>query len=249
MDFVVRLRNFAPFNALLLQIQKPGLVYAAPSSDWYTRFGRIVKEGVRPLVILWPFGPVAFVYDVADTEGPPLPEGVNPFQSRGAFDGNDLRGYRNRLRLREITWVELDAGQGSAGWIRRDARSLRRKEGWQYTVAINRHHDAPTMFTTLVHELAHLFLGHLGQDAALRVPERRDVLLAQREVEAECVAYLICRRNGVFSDSHRYLADYVEHKDARPEVYQVMRAAGQIEVVLGIGAQTNVKTLPDVIEV
>ena len=28
LDFVVRLRNFAPFNAMLLQIQKPGLSYA-----------------------------------------------------------------------------------------------------------------------------------------------------------------------------------------------------------------------------
>lgn len=26
LDFVVRLRNFAPFNAMLLQIQKPGLI-------------------------------------------------------------------------------------------------------------------------------------------------------------------------------------------------------------------------------
>ena len=29
LDFVIRLRNFAPFNAMLLQVQKPGLMYAA----------------------------------------------------------------------------------------------------------------------------------------------------------------------------------------------------------------------------
>jgi hypothetical protein len=29
LDFVVRLRNFAPFNAMLLQVQKPGLRFAA----------------------------------------------------------------------------------------------------------------------------------------------------------------------------------------------------------------------------
>jgi hypothetical protein len=33
LDFVVRLRNFAPFNAMLLQMQKPGLRYAA-SVPW-----------------------------------------------------------------------------------------------------------------------------------------------------------------------------------------------------------------------
>lgn len=76
LDFVVRLRNFAPFNALLLQVQKPGLLYAASSRDWLDRFNRTVKDGARPLLILWPFGPVALVYDVADTAGEPLPDGL-----------------------------------------------------------------------------------------------------------------------------------------------------------------------------
>jgi len=40
LDFVIRLRNFAPFNAMLLQIQKPGLLYAASAPDWRERFGR-----------------------------------------------------------------------------------------------------------------------------------------------------------------------------------------------------------------
>ena len=30
LDFVVRLRNFAPFNAMLLQIQKPGVMRLQP---------------------------------------------------------------------------------------------------------------------------------------------------------------------------------------------------------------------------
>src|ERR1035441_7148432 len=71
LDFVVRLRNFAPFNAMLLQVQKPGLKYAASAHDLLVRFGRTPKEAARPLLILWPFGPVAPVYDVLDTEGRP----------------------------------------------------------------------------------------------------------------------------------------------------------------------------------
>ena len=70
---MVRLRNFAPFNAMLLQVQKPGLTYAASAADWRTTFKRKPKEGARPLLILWPFGPVALVYDVIDTEGKELP--------------------------------------------------------------------------------------------------------------------------------------------------------------------------------
>src|SRR5918993_3198275 len=63
LEFVVRLRNFAPFNAMLLQVQKPGLSYAASARDWRERFGRTPKEEARPLIILWPFGPIALVYD------------------------------------------------------------------------------------------------------------------------------------------------------------------------------------------
>ena len=46
---------------MLLQLQKPGLSYAASARDWRERFGRTIKEGTRPLLILWPFGPVALV--------------------------------------------------------------------------------------------------------------------------------------------------------------------------------------------
>jgi hypothetical protein len=50
LDFVVNLRNFAPFNAMLLHIQKPGLSYAASARDWRERFGRAPKNGARSLV-------------------------------------------------------------------------------------------------------------------------------------------------------------------------------------------------------
>ena len=59
LDFLVRLRNFAPFDAMLLQFQKPGLTYAASAHDWEKRFRRLVKDDARPLLILWPFAPVA----------------------------------------------------------------------------------------------------------------------------------------------------------------------------------------------
>lgn len=87
LDFMVRLRNFAPFNAMLLQVQKPGLRYAASANDWWTRFRRKPKEDARPLLILWPFGPVALVYDVQDTEGKDLPEDVDSFFARGGLHG------------------------------------------------------------------------------------------------------------------------------------------------------------------
>ena len=58
LGFVARMRNFALFNAMLLNIQKPGLSHAASESAWNTRFGRKLKSGARPLIIvaLWARG-------------------------------------------------------------------------------------------------------------------------------------------------------------------------------------------------
>jgi len=66
LDFVVRLRNFAPFNAMLLQVQKPGLSYATLDRDWHERFGRRPRAGSRLLLILWPFGPIALAYGMLE---------------------------------------------------------------------------------------------------------------------------------------------------------------------------------------
>ena len=67
--FVTRMRRFSPFNALLLHRQKPGLSFAASARDWRRRWKRTVQVDARPLVVLVPFGPVGFVYDMLDTPG------------------------------------------------------------------------------------------------------------------------------------------------------------------------------------
>jgi hypothetical protein len=100
LEFVIRLRNVAPFNAMLLQLQKPGLTYAASAHDWRSRFHREVKEDARPLLILWPFGPVATVYDVLDTFDPKnpnengLPENIATFFAAGEITKERRRCQR-----------------------------------------------------------------------------------------------------------------------------------------------------------
>jgi hypothetical protein len=51
LDFVVRLRNFAPFNAMLLHVEKPGLSYAASERNWQDRFERHITAIRRALVL------------------------------------------------------------------------------------------------------------------------------------------------------------------------------------------------------
>ncbi len=197
LDFVVRLRNFAPFNAMLLQVQKPGLTYAASAADWRIRFGRKPKEGARPLLILWPFAPVALVYDVMDTEGKDLPQDVASFFARGPIRDIEIGRFRELTGNRNILWADLDAGDAKAGSIRCTKRAANDKESNTYRIFINKHHPAPVQFVTLTHELAHLFLGHLGADNALGVRDRSDLAHRQEELEAESVAFIVCERNGV----------------------------------------------------
>jgi hypothetical protein len=110
LDFVVRIPNFSPFNAMLLQLQKPGLALAASARDWRERFGRSPKPGARPLLILWPFGPVTTVYDSVDTEGNPLPKDAANFLASGQVDDVKLTSAIARLEKKGISCRFVDAG-------------------------------------------------------------------------------------------------------------------------------------------
>lgn len=236
-QFTIKLRAFAPFNAMLLHIQKPRLTHAATAQDWFKRFGRVPKKGARPLLILRTKGPVDFVFDILDTEGRHVPADAFSFPTYGNLSDNRFTEFMRAVRKERIDVVTLDAGDGQAGWIRMLAVSQAKSGKNLYQLAYNKNHDAPTRFVTVAHELAHLFLGHLGEDKGRRVPDRSNTSHDLKEVEAEMVAYLVARRNGLEPRSESYLANY---KGALGdlEIYAVNRAANAVETVMGISAQT-----------
>jgi hypothetical protein len=110
-----------------------------------------------------------------------------------------------------------------------------------YSITFNKNQLPPVQFVTIAHELAHLFLGHLGEDRAWNITERQRTYHDQRELEAESVAYLVSKRRRVESKSEAYLSNYVQNHDAvgSLDLYQIMRAAGQIESLLGLAAHTR----------
>ncbi|MDP2355082.1 MAG: ImmA/IrrE family metallo-endopeptidase [Beijerinckiaceae bacterium] len=234
--FTVRLREFAPFNAMLLHIQKPGLTHVATAQDWWARFKRVPKKGARPLLILRTKGPVDFVFDVLDTEGRELPVDAFAFPTFGDLAEQRFGAFMLSVKREKINILPLDAGDATAGWIKRIAMSKTPKGKNLYQLAYNQNHSAATRFVTVAHELAHLYLGHLGDDRGRRVPNRRDIPNALREVEAEMAAYLVAMRNGVKPRSESYLANYKGAFDAL-NLYAVTRAANAVETALGISAQ------------
>jgi len=220
---------------MLLHIQKPGLTHAATAHDWWQRFRRVPKKGTRPLLVLRTKGPVDFVFDILDTEGRDVPVDAFAFPTFGDLTDNRFGELMRSVAKERIDLIPLDSGDGQAGWIRLLAESKAKTGKNVYQLAYNRNHTASTRFVTVAHELAHLYLGHLGADAGRRVPNRRDTPHALMEVEAEMVAYLVAMRNGLKPRSESYLANY---KGAFEDLnlYAVTRAANAVETAMGIAS-------------
>jgi hypothetical protein len=176
-----------------------------------------------------------------DTEGRELPKHVSFFPARGPIDERRMIEFVAVVSKKRIIVGLDDAGDRKAGSIRVSERPANPKELSIYKLRMNRNHAPPVQFATLAHELGHLFLGHLGPDKALKVPMRSSMEHAQRELEAESVAYLVCARNEVESESKTYVSNFVtEHTNVENlDLYQVMRAAGQVEHLLGLSGHTR----------
>ena len=253
LEFTNKLSNFAPFNSFLLHIQKPGLSFAASKNDWHNKFNRTIKEGARPLLILWAFAPVAFVYDVADTDGDKLPDDVAAvFRAKGTMTEKDIQSFIGKLIKSGIDTKLIEYGDAHAGHIQRpnnqlehypavNRRSENVKEKPDYLIRLNKKHDANVQFSTLAHELAHLYLGHLGADKFLKIPARLNKSQDTKELEAESVSYIVCRRNNVVPNSETYLTNFVDDKLQADDmdVYAVLKAAGQIETILDLIGHTK----------
>ncbi len=232
-DFVSRMKNMAAFNAMLLHVQKPAISHAMTAGDWWERFRRRPKEGARPLVVLRNFGPVSFVYDVLDTEGEPLPDAAFSFPTAGRVPNGFMRACETALTKNGFRLIWLDKGDMSAGFARRVTHHTDPRKVQTFEIGVNRNHDDATQVVTLLHELAHVFLGHCGPDPARKIKPYRPGDLALREVEAESVAYVTAKRSGLSPRSDSYLDTYKGALDDL-DVHRVLTCVSRIEGLLGM---------------
>ena len=73
--------------------------------------------------------------------------------------------------------------------------------------------DDAGAYAVLCHELAHVYLGHVGADRDGWWPFRMNVTEAVAEIEAESVAYIVCARAGLRTHSAEYLSSFVEDSE------------------------------------
>lgn len=255
LGFVAKFKFYSPFNAMLVHLQMPGATFVATPHRWLRDYGRIIKPGARPLVILQPMGPVMFVFDVNDTEptehARPLPfEVETPFEGKGGSIKDEFEKVVNNAKRDGIRVVEWHGGSQAAGSITavpvcvqtmqkfptgrdRDGQPVFANIPVLYDIVVNRNLSPEARYATVVHELAHLYCGHLGTPNADWWPDRRGLNYDVREFEAESVTYLVCSRCDIANPSEEYLSGCLDENKQVPSISLdcVMRAAGLIETM------------------
>ena len=196
---MARFHRYSFGNVLLLAMQRPDATRVAGFNAW-KRLGRHVKRGEKGLAIIAPIVyrkddddaedgravrgfKVAHVFDVAQTEGEPLPE----FASVAGDPGGNMERLKALVASRGIELQYSDSlGSAlgtSAGGVIKIATGL----------------SPAKEFSVLVHELAHEALHHVPEERASKTV---------RETEAEAVAFIVCRAVGL--DTGSAASDYIQ---------------------------------------
>jgi hypothetical protein len=239
LDFIARFPNYSAFNGLLLYIQDSSATYVATARTWAKKFSRQPGQNARPLAILAPMAPIRFVFDIRDTEGSPFPSDL----LKSVESGNQLseKIYSNTQQncsLQGITVCETALHHDTKGTtdritpaLRKQYKDLNIQKDTSYLIHLNKTHRLEEKYSSLAHELGHIFCGHLGIDRYAWWPEREDLNISGEEIEAGCVAYLVCRRKGLQACSEKYLPHYAGANQEIPafSLNAVLQAVGYVE--------------------
>lgn len=244
----------APFNNALVFVQNPECVYYMTANQWDKKFARSIREGMRPMVILFPFGPVDFAYDFKQTEGN---DNLNENsciewwrEERSNILSAEIinRTIRHLDKKYQILFISKDAKEYfgdhalSTGGYARSHKSGGRPEITlhpRYTADFNMHEEEA--YGVLVHEIAHIFLGHLGSQIYFEEKNEKKIekqLCEDRsrfdrkicELESELTAWLVFNRFGIEKQSVDYLAGWLVRDEdwQKIDISMVMRVANTI---------------------
>jgi len=249
-------KKYAPYNAMLIHIQNPGARYVLPARNWQ-KYNRVVINDRRPIIILWPFSPIYCVYDVGDTMVMPGRNDCFPKELAKPCDGDpDKRVEEWRfhklvanLKYWGIVYEEMKTAEPYSGKLeigRNNDPDIvfaiedRCPKTWRpaYSIRVSTGANISVKFATIVHELGHLFCGHLCNCYGEKPTETasRNISHEAKEFEAETVSWLVCRRLGVDNPSYKYLANYFGESNTIPHevsIDEILKATRLAEEVLG----------------
>jgi hypothetical protein len=254
-SFADRMKGFGPFNVQMIYAQRPGAGRVATRREWASR-GRTVRAGAIPIIVLRPMGPIGYLFEELDTD-PPVERdpASHAFAASGTFAPDRLNALIAALakptaRHLTVTVTMKPAGANLAGWIAGgplapeavpSVKKVTGRPAWH--VSINERLTAAEQFVTLLHELGHLFCGHLGPftDNNLTMdefgwPDRRHLSHAAQEIEAELVAWWLANREGLTTGSPHYLRPHLERAGpalVEVDLDRVTRAVARVRSYLG----------------
>lgn len=257
LDFIGSFPYLAPYNAMLVQMQKPGATFVLTGKKW-AEYGRQPKLNGQKLIVLKPFGPVQCVFDFEDTE--PIPNATKVMkeadlikkyteslqQAQGDLDKKKMDTLVSNL---PVYGIYLDdnflASNSYGGYIMPyHDQKLKVKIDKDYdmeissnfVISVNKKQSNAAKFHTICHELGHLFCNHQCYDKR----KKHKLTLKEKEFEAETVAWLMCKRHGISNPSEEYLASYAP-KGEIPicSTELIMRAVTEIERMMDGAVSVN----------
>jgi hypothetical protein len=135
---------------MLVRVQCRGAAAVGSRHQW-ARVGRWVNADASPIVVLQPFGPVRFLYEVGDTSGDALPaEKTSVLFAKGPLEREQYDRTRTAAAKYGIEVNETDnygsllAGTAAALKQLPDAFVLGTKNAARFRVKLNAKHDLPT---------------------------------------------------------------------------------------------------------
>lgn len=247
-DQTSSLRQHKLFNALLACLQRPHADYLLQAHDWEETWRRAIRPDEHPIVLMVPFSPVGFYFDVSQTEETErsrrLPAKFeNPYRMKYVQDaGTALAALRNRVLLDGVRVTERSLGNRYAGHIRRASggrqevpvrvggRVVVEQRPVRFEVGLNRTYTVTEQLATFAHEIGHLYCGHLGAAKSDWWTDRVGLDEPTREFEAESVARLVFRRLAPEAELPDHLEQYFAPGEPVPDAgwSRVVSAADRI---------------------
>ena len=240
LKFISRFPQYSPFNCMLLNTQNPSVSYVATAGTWARKFKRYPRHDARPLVILAPMSPVLFVYDLKDTEGDDIPVQIlRPFVTEGnlkksTYEKTVYNSQFHKICIRETLLRHPHAGSAIRlkDNLKKQYHALKIEANMKYLILINKEYNLNDKYSSLAHELAHIFCGHIGDDDEAWWKDRTKIEKDEVEIEAESVAFLVCQRKGLYASSDKYLSNYrTDEVDSMPfvSINAIFQATSYIE--------------------